>query len=118
MSTDETAESLVDHAEAAAEAIRQINHLTISMTQPAPVVYRVLGNLQAVGQRLPQTCNQLASNLGRSLNEFEVYEDDGADPVQRVAEAVDHLTRAANLAEQLGRELSGAQNVLSQQGYR
>lgn len=118
MSDDETPE-VVQCADDAYEAIRAINHLTINARSlPAPLVYSILGNLKGVGNMLPQACRQLASGLGRSLDTHEVYEDDGRDPVQSVATATDHLTRAAQLAEQLGQELANAQSAISRQGYK
>jgi hypothetical protein len=110
-----TAATLADDA---AEAIRAINHLTLAARLPAPEVYRILGNLKGVGDRLPQALTQLASGLGRSLNEYPVTQDDGGDPVQAVATATDHLTRAAQLAAELGVELDLAQAAISHQGYR
>ena len=113
---DETPE-VIQRADDAYEAIRAINHLTINARSlPAPLVYSVLGNLKALG--LAQACQQLASGLGRSLDTHDVYEDDGGDPVQSVATATDHLTRAAQLAAQLGDELAQAQNAINRQGYK
>ncbi|MFJ5978416.1 hypothetical protein [Pseudarthrobacter oxydans] len=114
---DETPE-VVRAADEAYEAIRAINHLTVSQVYAAPTVYSVLGNLKGLGHLLPQACTQLARSLGRSLDEYEVYEDDGRDPIQSVATAADHLTRAANLAAELGVELEKAQSAISRQGYR
>lgn len=56
--------------------------------------------------------------LGKSLNDYDVYEGDGEDPAQSVATATDHLTRAAQLALQLGQELEEAQASIARQGYR
>lgn len=113
---DETPE-VIQRADDAYEAIRAINHLTINARSlPAPLVYSVLGNLKALG--LEQACQQLASGLGKSLDTHDVYEDDGGDPVQSIATATDHLTRAAALAAQLGEELAQAQNAINRQGYK
>ncbi|WP_454698267.1 hypothetical protein [Arthrobacter humicola] len=71
-----------------------------------------------MGHLLPQACTQLAKSLGQSLDEYEVYEDDDSDPVASVATATDHLTRAAQLAAELGAELEKAQSAISRQGYR
>ena len=108
---------MVQHADDAYEAIRAINHLTRGAV-PAPTVYDVLGNLKGVGHLLPQALTQLASGLALSLNEYDVYEDDGGVPVQAIATATDHLTRAAELAAQLGVELEQAQSAINGQGYR
>lgn len=109
--------TVVEEADAIYESVRAICHS--NTTHPAPTVYRVLGNLKgATGPMLAQALRQIAAGLGRSLNEYDVYEDDGRDPVQSVATATDHLTRAAQLADELGEELSKAQNAIARQGYR
>lgn len=118
---DEEIPSVVQRADDAYEAIRSINHETMWAKLPAPTVYSVLGNLKGVGHGLPQALGQLAQGLGRSLDEYDVYdvyEDDGRDPVQSVATATDHLRRAAELAAQLGVELEYAQTAISRHGYR
>lgn len=115
---DEETPEVIRAADDAYEAIRSINHLTITQIHAAPTVYSVLGNLKGVGHLLPQACTQLAKSLGRSLDEYDVYEDDGRDPVQSVAVATDHLTKAARLAAELGLELEKAQSAISRQGYR
>lgn len=117
VSTDDETPAVVQHADDAYEAIRAINHLTRGAVL-APTVYDVLGNLKGVGHMLPQALTQLASGLALSLNEYDVYEDDGSDPVQAIATATDHLTRAAQLAAQLGVELEHAQSAINGQGYR
>ncbi|MHA7174832.1 hypothetical protein ACX80B_17390 [Arthrobacter monumenti] len=117
MSDDETP-AVVQRADDAYEAVRAINHLTINARSlPAPLVYSILGNLKMLGHSLPQTCTQIASGLGRSLETHDVYEDEGGDPVQSIATATDHLTRAAQLAAQLGEELAQAQSAINRQGY-
>ncbi|WP_229710997.1 hypothetical protein, partial [Sinomonas atrocyanea] len=60
----------------------------------------------------------LADGLERSLTEYDVYEDDGADPALNVAAAAGHMRLAAHLAAELGGHLSEAQNAIAQQGYR
>lgn len=100
------------------DAIRAFNHLTLFAKLPAPVVYDILGNLKGVGNMLPQALGQLSTGLGRSLEEFDVYEDGGGDPAQSVAVAIDHLRRAAELAAELGDELDRAQSAIRDQGYR
>jgi hypothetical protein len=105
-------------ADEAYEAIRAINHRTMWARLPAPVVYSILGSLKGVGYLLPQALNQLASGLGRSLDEYLVYEDDDRDPVQSVATAADHLSRAVQLAAALGAALELAQRAIAHQGYR
>jgi hypothetical protein len=108
---------VVQEADAIYESVRAICHH--SRTHPAPTVYRVLGNLKgAAGPMLAQALNQLADGLERSLTEYDVYEDDGSDPVLNVAGAAEHLRLAAHLAAELGEHLSEAQQAIAQQGYR
>ena len=115
--TDNETPTAVARADDAYEAIRALNHATLGGANlPAPVVYDVLGNLKGVGHLLPQALNQLARGLGRSLEEYDVY-DDGGEPLQSVATAADHLTEAARLAVALGVALEAAQSAIAQQGY-
>ncbi|GAA1772171.1 hypothetical protein [Agromyces humatus] len=116
--TDDEIPTAVARADDAYEAVRALNHATLATTLPAPVVYDVLGNLKGVGHMLPQALNQMARGLGKSLEEYDVYEDGGGDPVQSVAAAVDHLTEAARLAAALGVALEAAQSAITGQGYR
>ncbi|MDR6623644.1 hypothetical protein, partial [Sinomonas atrocyanea] len=46
------------------------------------------------------------------------YQDDGSDPVLNIAAAAGHMRLAAQLAADLGEQLSEAQNAIAQQGYR
>jgi hypothetical protein len=114
--SDETP-AVVQEADAIYASVRAICH--DSGTHPAPTVYRVLGNLKgAAGPMLAQALNQLADGLVRSLDEYEVYQDDGSDPILNVAAAAGHMRLAAQLAAQLGEQLSEAQNAIAGQGYR
>jgi len=115
--TDTEEPPVVQHADDAYEAIRAINHLT-GATYPAPVVYAVLGNLKGVGHLLPQGLRQLGAGLERSLDEYDVYEADDADPTPRAISARAYLEEAAVLAAQVGELLEKAQSAISQQGYR
>lgn len=108
-------------AQDAYEAIRSINHATVFTGDgiPAPVVYRVLGFLQSAGgYGMAQALGQLARGLERSLSTYDVYEDDGRDPVDSVAHAVNALTDAADLLQGVGPLLDDAQAAISGQGYR
>ena len=103
------------------EAIRSINHATIFTGDgiPAPVVYRVLGFLQsAAGYGMAQALGQLARGLERSLSTFDVYEDDGRDPADSVAHAVNALTDAADRRHPVGPLGANAQAARSRQGER
>ncbi len=108
-------------AEAAYEAIRSINHFTIFTGDgiPAPVLYRVLGELKtANGYGLNQALDQLAHGLERSLGTYDVYEDDGRDPQESISASVEALHQAADLANQIGVLLDQAQSAIARQGYR
>ena len=110
--------TLAEHAEAAYEAVRAINHATRAAVLPAPDVYAVLGSLNPVGPGLAQACTQLASALIRSLDVYDVREDDGGDPATSALTAQYHLAQAAGLAHQLGTHLTHAHNAISGQGHR
>lgn len=117
--TDRT--SIERDAEAAYEAIRSINHTTIFTGDgiPAPVAYRVLSFLQSGGgYGLAQAIGQFACGLERSLSTFDVCEDDGRDPADSIAHAVNALTDAAALLQRVGPLLDAAQAAISRQGYR
>lgn len=99
------------------ESIRAMNHITgHSYPIPAPVAYRILGNLKGVGAMLPQLLGQLDRGMVASLDTFDVYDHDRA-PAESVAQAHELLTQAAGLAEQLGALLSAAQSAIASQGY-
>ena len=108
---------VVQLAEDSSEALRSLCHIT-GGPMPAPLLYDVLGNLKGSGYRLAQALQQMSSGLGLSLDKYDVYDGEGRDPVQSVATAVDHLTRAGQLATQLGQELDLAQSAINMQGYR
>ncbi|MEG9250347.1 hypothetical protein V6S67_19835 [Arthrobacter sp. Soc17.1.1.1] len=116
---DEPTPVIVSSADAIYDELRTICHHSLPGTSiPAPVAYKVLGNLKGVEYLLSQALGQLAAGLGKSLDTHDVYEYEDRDPVQSVATATDHLTRAAGLAKQLGAELAQAQNAIAGQGYR
>lgn len=109
----------VQLADDAYEAIRGINHLSISGGIPAPIVYDVLGNLKtAGGYGLQQTLSQLGEGLGLSLQKYDVYDGEGRVPAESVATARAALEQAANLAHQVGLLLDQAQSAINLQGYR
>ncbi len=115
--TDEEGEDVIGWPEVAYEAIRAINHLTLTSEPiPAPVVYKVLGNLKGVGHMLPQALQQLGDGLARSLDEFDVY-DRKRDPADSIDVAREHLAVAAAAAAALGSALEDAQTALNAQGY-
>ncbi|WP_433010323.1 hypothetical protein [Kribbella sp. CA-294648] len=111
-----SATDLVAAADAATEAIRSLNHQTLSRTLPAPLAYEVLGSLQHAGFGLEQLTRQLGAGLVRSLTTHEVFDDRG-DPAASVTEAVDALLLAGQHARRVGECLSAAQAAVSGQGH-
>jgi len=116
---DALAAELTALADRAAQSVRAINHMTIAgPALPAPCVYDVLGALKLVGYGLGQAGEQLASRLGASAAEFQLYECEGADPAESIAAASTALAGAARHAIALGRLLEAAQSAIAGQGYR
>lgn len=70
------------------------------------------------GSFLPQISTQLAQVLVKSLQEYDVTEDEGQVPAASVALAGEHLARAARLAKHMGEELAQAQNAIAGQADR
>ncbi len=115
--TPAVAEAENQLAQAAYQSVRSINHLTISgKAIPAPELYAMLGNFKCLGHALDQVLRQLAHCLASSLNTYAVYEDDGGNPEESVAYAMDSMREAAFHAEKLGMLLDGAQDDISRQG--
>jgi hypothetical protein len=114
---EEQTPTAVQAAENAHEAMRAIAHFTRG-THPAPVVYRILVNVKNLGHFLPQISDQLSQGFVKSLEEYDVTEDQGKDPAESIMQAREHLARAAELAELLGEELAKAQDDIAAQGYR
>jgi hypothetical protein len=60
-------------ADEAVEAVRTMNHATITdVVLPAPDLYPVLGNLAPLGHRLQQLCGQLSTALARSADHYRL----------------------------------------------
>lgn len=112
------ADTMTQQADDAFEAIRALNHATITGGPiPAPLAYLLLGNLHQLGFGLDQLVRQLAAGLVRSLDAFDVY-DDNRDPSASVAMATDALLLAGKHAARLGECLAAAQLAINLQGYR
>lgn len=104
-------------AEEAAEALRSLNHLTLAAPSPGVPgwgdvgdIYRVLGELRVLADRLPQACDQLAMGLQRLGDRAEWRTDDGTSqhPDEVVATAVEGLQVASCIAEDIGGSLQQA----------
>jgi len=109
-------------AEVAAEALRAVNHLTLAAPSTRTPgwsdvgdVYRLLGELRAIADRLPQVCGQIASALQRLGDQSDWFADDGTivPAVEVVDAAVDTLMTASWFAEDLGLNLQHVQGAVS-----
>ncbi|MDN5795879.1 MAG: hypothetical protein L0H79_09030 [Intrasporangium sp.] len=106
-----------EHAAAAYESIRALCHATVGRGPiPPPQVYEVLGNLKCLGYGLTQALRQLSRALAESLTVYAVYEDDGDNPEESIAYAMESLRAAADRATQLAVLLDAAQDDLSRIG--
>lgn len=101
----------VEAAAAAAEALRLLNHLTIAAPaagvpgwEDVGDVYRVVGELRVVADRLPQVCDQVVSSLQRLGDRRPWHVDDGTTehPDEVVSTAVELLQVANCIAEDFG----------------
>jgi len=118
-SAEACAAELTGLADQAAQAVRAINHATITgPALPAPCVYDVLGALKLLGYGLEQATSQLADRLAASVGTFDLYECDGSDPAAQVAVATAALNRAAGMARALGELLDTSQSAVAGQGCR
>ncbi|RJT75429.1 hypothetical protein D6T63_17950 [Arthrobacter cheniae] len=80
--TDDETPVIVEAADTIYEELRTLCHHSLPGSSiPAPVAYKVLGNLKGVEFMLAQALNQLAAGLGKSLDTHDVYEFEGLDPV-------------------------------------
>ncbi|MGQ0846537.1 MAG: hypothetical protein ACT4QF_20635 [Sporichthyaceae bacterium] len=110
--------TVVEHAVAAAAAIRAINHLTRGEAMPAPLVYEVLGHLEEAARGLPQALNQIGDALTDSMLVYKLTDAPGRDPEFSIQAAGTHLVDAAHRAEKLGELLEAARTTIRDQGYR
>lgn len=101
-------------ADGAAEALRLLNHLTLAPpTAGTPGwedvgdIYRVVGELRIVVERLPQVCGQLAGGLKRLGERADWRTDDGIaeHPDGVVSTAIEALLEAGRVAEDVGMNL-------------
>jgi hypothetical protein len=108
-----------EHAEAGAEAIRAINHVTLhdrALPHPADA-YRLLGELITLAERLPQALQQTAQRITRWQDAGELGIDAGTayagDPARATVDAVAGLLTAAIAAGQLRDALGQARRAIT-----
>lgn len=105
----------VEHAEAAAEAIRWLNHATIHGGYQWPSdVDAVVGHLLMLAERLPQALEQASRWLSRQHEAGRVGIDDVGAPVAAdvaVEAAVTALAVARSQAGELARDLRRARSL-------
>lgn len=109
-------------AELAADALRTVNHLTLAPPSPRTRgwedvgdLYRVLGELGVLTERLPQAIDQLARHLESPAMRDRCRSDSGTQktPAALLESAADELARAGNLGRDIGRHLAGARSAVS-----
>lgn len=109
-------------AHVAAEAIRALNHLTLGAPsagtpgwEEVDDIYRVIGELRIITDRLPQACDQLAAGLQRLGEQRDWCADEGADehPDEVVGKAIEHLQIASCDADALGLNIRHAHCVVA-----
>jgi hypothetical protein len=112
--TEATTEDVRAIAERAAEAVRELIHATQAakgrLAYPADV-YDVLGSLEVMAGRLPQTYRQLANWLDQQAEAQRIQAPDGlftGDVPAAVATATHWLQEAGTLAEQMRLALENA----------
>ncbi|MCZ7537898.1 MAG: hypothetical protein M5T61_19520 [Acidimicrobiia bacterium] len=106
----------------AAEALRAVNRLTIAAPSPGTPgwkevgdLYRVLGELCLVVDRLPQAVDQLRRHLERSAAAGRFRADAGTrdNPERLVASAAASLGAAQADARQVGSQLAAAHSAVA-----
>lgn len=107
----------VDTADRAAEALRALNYLTLAAPaagvpgwEGVDDIYRVLGELRTIADRLPQVCDQLVAGLRRLGDRRAWRSDEGTTehPDEVVSTAIEHLRLASCDADELGLHIQHA----------
>lgn len=105
-------------AQAAAEAIRSLNHTTMPGAAELDVtdVYGLLAELGLLAGRLPQLFGQLEATVDRRVETGQVAIVDGpqaGDPVAAAAICGHWLAAASGAAAELARRVDAAQQALT-----
>jgi hypothetical protein len=90
-----------------------------AVTRREPVrgqdAYDALGELKVGTGVFAESFGSLTAALGRSLDVYDVRQDDGTDPALAIAKASDYLNQAAPLLERVYALLDSAQTELGGQ---
>jgi hypothetical protein len=104
-------------AETAAEALRTLNHLTLAApSEGAPGwgdvgdMYRLLGELRILVERLPQVLRQVAQHLERSADSYDVDDVAPETSAVMVTRAVLALGDARDPLRRAGEYIGAAQS--------
>jgi len=102
----------------AAEAIRKLNHATLTPKQPipAPVISSTMHSLEQLLNRLPQALEQLSSQLHNRQAHGAVRMDDGTDPGHAVSIARSELAATVQALHAATRHLDEAASLLFHMG--
>lgn len=104
-------------ADRAAEALRTLNHLTLGPLavgvpgwEGVDDVYRVLGELRIISDRLPQVCDQLVAGFQRPGEQRAWRTDEGTTehPDEVVSTVIEHLQVASCDADEFGLNIQHA----------
>lgn len=109
------AEHTLALARSAAEAVRSLNHATLSgsgLAQPADA-YTLLGELSLAAAGLPQLLAQVGRWLTTALGAGRLGCDDGSDPAAAVSGAWLFISDARAGAAALARAIEHAQQQLA-----
>ena len=102
------------YADEAAEHIRRINHATISTTALTITdAYDIVGTLEELAARLPQTMRQIAQSLQHRALVEALVTDDGTHANDRVDAACTHLLLAEQVFRTAGLHLAAAHEAIA-----
>lgn len=105
-------------AESAAEAVRTLNHLTLHPPsaevpgwEDVSDVYRVLGELRLLVERVPQVLRQVAKHIEQSASSYQVDAAALGPAAEMIAAAVLGLRCAQEPLSDAGELIGAAQSV-------
>ena len=118
MTGTETPAGTIELADAAAQAVRELNHRTRhpdALVGPAQL-YRLVGELVLLADALPQLLDQLRCWLDTEHHADRLRADNHTDPGPTVTRATTQLADAADAARDLAHLLGRAQQHLAHLG--